>query len=557
MVEWKDGELVTPAKVNEDGTIEPATYRGKTPLSAYNLNKMQSDLQEDADNKIESLSNTYKGSNIVGATCEGFGKIHKLFGKTEEVGSGEKSPSNPYEISCVANGVNLFDKNKLQIASTWQCNCTVDSNKKISIKVTATGGVAFAKTNALNLKAGTYTFSSKTEGQFSRIRILNSSDVEFASSETNNFTFTLEADTTINILFYVNNIALTNYLNIENIQIEKGSQATEYREYGEGSIKITSTDGTNTSNKVISCKPLCCLKDDEGNIVAQDYIDFDRQKIYRRCKRLVFSGDENWILESSLTNCLRLAISVANMGVALNSYGICSHLIYENNYNLDSPHFYIFNNHMYVFISKTIASTVEAFKNWLKANPMIFVSRSTNTEEDIDITNSIVQYQNETTISNSDNAEMEMELTNNKAISSINKNIGELQEKDNEINKTLESSNEVKRGTITSVAGANLSGGVMNEYSLFKAGKVVTLTMIINYNNSIPNTAVKVATIEEGFRPKKTLSFAIGVGTSQHAGWAINAIGYGEINTSGDIYIRNVSEIACRYAFINISYISE
>ena len=91
-------------------------------------------------------------------------------------------------------------------------------------------------------------------------------------------------DTQIYFEIYVWATSTNNTMTIKNIQIEKGSQATEYKEYGEGSIKITSTDGTNTSNKVISCKPLCCLKDESGNILAQDYIDFDRQKIIRQCE---------------------------------------------------------------------------------------------------------------------------------------------------------------------------------------------------------------------------------------------------------------------------------
>lgn len=41
MVKWEDGELVTPAYVNEDCVIVPAVYAGKTPLNAHNLNKMQ------------------------------------------------------------------------------------------------------------------------------------------------------------------------------------------------------------------------------------------------------------------------------------------------------------------------------------------------------------------------------------------------------------------------------------------------------------------------------------------------------------------------------------
>lgn len=55
MVNWEDGILVSSAKVNEDGTITPAVYSGNTPLSAYNLNKMQSDLQGETNEKVNNL----------------------------------------------------------------------------------------------------------------------------------------------------------------------------------------------------------------------------------------------------------------------------------------------------------------------------------------------------------------------------------------------------------------------------------------------------------------------------------------------------------------------
>ena len=150
---------------------------------------------------------------------------------------------------------------------------------------------------------------------------------------------------------------------------------------------------------------------------------------------------------------------------------------------------------------------------------------------------------------------MEIELTNNKAISSINKNIAELQE--NCTNLQEKDNNEVKEGTITAVTGVDLHGGVMDKYVLYKVGKVVTLTAVINYNANIPSTAVKVANIVEGFRVRNNIAFAIGLCESMHNGWSVNTVGYAEVNIHGDVYIRNITATACRYAFINISYISD
>lgn len=51
-INFEDGQLVSPAYVKEDGTIEEAVYEGETPLSSFNLNKMQ-DNTEEAINELD------------------------------------------------------------------------------------------------------------------------------------------------------------------------------------------------------------------------------------------------------------------------------------------------------------------------------------------------------------------------------------------------------------------------------------------------------------------------------------------------------------------------
>ena len=73
-----------------------------TPLSAYCLNQAQQEL-------VDDMSKIYMGMNITADTVEGIGRINKVYGKTTEVGTGEKSPTNPYMLECVGDDVNLFD----------------------------------------------------------------------------------------------------------------------------------------------------------------------------------------------------------------------------------------------------------------------------------------------------------------------------------------------------------------------------------------------------------------------------------------------------------------
>lgn len=56
-VNFQDGTLVTPATVNENGTITPAVYSGTTPVSKRTLNLMQDNIEEEIDlNKIHTYT---------------------------------------------------------------------------------------------------------------------------------------------------------------------------------------------------------------------------------------------------------------------------------------------------------------------------------------------------------------------------------------------------------------------------------------------------------------------------------------------------------------------
>lgn len=85
-------------------------------------------------------------------------------------------------------------------------------------------------------------------------------------------------------------------------------------------------------------------------------------------------------------------------------------------------------NKIMIFLSKI--STVEQFKKWLYSNNVKAIYElETPVEEDIDCSNKIVQYAEETTVYNSDGAEIEVCLTNNKAISEVNEDLNNIENK--------------------------------------------------------------------------------------------------------------------------------
>lgn len=100
-----------------------------------------------------------------------------------------------------------------------------------------------------------------------------------------------------------------------------------------------------------------------------------------------------------------------------------------------------------------------------------------------------------------------------------------------------------------------LKGGLMKHYNLTRINGITYINALVNYGENIPNSAVIVAKVPYRFRPDKSTSFTVGLGTSENNGWTVDATGYGCIYAdSGDVYIRNASGLDCKYAHINIAY---
>lgn len=57
-ITFEEGTLVTPAKVNEDGTITPAVWEGSTPLTPHTLNLIQDNIETAiSESKITVIDN--------------------------------------------------------------------------------------------------------------------------------------------------------------------------------------------------------------------------------------------------------------------------------------------------------------------------------------------------------------------------------------------------------------------------------------------------------------------------------------------------------------------
>lgn len=429
MVNWKDRKYVNPRKrvfknmdtdeilnleIQDD--LDNIEEESTTPLNAHNLNMAQQDLLDD-------MSKTYTGTNITGPTIEGYGRINKIYGNTIEEGSGEKSPTNPYTLRCVADDVNLFDRNlhieldgKYRHASNGQ---QINNTSVYGLKIPVNPNTDYI----LN--------ADITNDNITNLCFFNS---EMTYLSGNNFTGNDKIFQTPNSCKYIT-VAISK--NFTKLKLQQGLVATPYSPYNQGTLEIISQNGDQQSSNIVVTKPLCCLRDSEGNIVAQDWIDYSRGVVHRECTYVVIDGSDDeiytYVANNSNNNYTQINLNLKVLAKG-ESRMICSHFkYYSGATGADKAQAgaTIHNSNILVFsIPKTIALNVETFKAWLSSNPITLIYQlATPTTEPLDCSNKIVQYADETTVSNRDNAEIEVSLTNNKAISEVNEDIGSLQEK--------------------------------------------------------------------------------------------------------------------------------
>ena len=429
MINWKDRKYVNPRKrvfknmdtdeilnleIQDD--LDNIEEESTTPLNAHNLNMAQQDLLDD-------MSKTYTGTNITAPTVKGYGTIHKLYGHTIEEGTGEKSPSNPYTLKCVADDVNLFDRNlhieldgKYRHASNGQ---QINNTSVYGLKIPVNPNTDYIlNADITNDNITNLCFFDK--------------DMKYLSGNSYNGT-DKKLTTPTNCVYITSAISK----NFTKLKLQKGSVATPYSPYNQGTLEIISQNGDQQSSNIVVTKPLCCLRDSEGNIVAQDWIDYSRGVVHRECTYVVIDGSDDeiytYVANNSNNNYTQINLNLKVLAKG-ESRMICSHFkYYSGATGADKAQAgaTIHNSNILVFsIPKTIALNVETFKAWLSSNPITLIYQlATPTTEPLDCSNKIVQYADETTVSNRDNAEIEVSLTNNKAISEVNRELGGLRDK--------------------------------------------------------------------------------------------------------------------------------
>lgn len=434
MINWKDRKYINPRKrvfknmdTNEilnfeiQDDLDNIEEESTTPLNAHNLNMAQQDLLDD-------MSKTYKGTSITAPTVEGYGRINKVYGHTVEEGTGEKSPSNPYTLKCVGDLINI-PNTQLENSGIISENGNNYENEPKRLRTIG----------YITLEAGNYTVSVNSIKQ-TRIAVfkyglqndyIGNIDKNIFNNSLN---FALMEKSKVRFVFAFSDNSNMLPTNITNIQIQKN-------------IEIISQNGDQQSSNVVVTKPLCCLKDGD-NIVAQDCIDYSRGVVHRECGYVVLDGNTNISYMDTSNNTARFMVALDNVK-SITTYKCDKLKVLKQSEAGDEECVIIrdlsSDNIVNIRVKRDRLSEVSTagIKNYLSSNPITLIYQlATPTTEPLNCSNKIVQYADETTVSNRDGAEIEVSLTNNKAISEVNEDIGELR---NDVNKMNEYSTEEQR----------------------------------------------------------------------------------------------------------------
>ena len=198
------------------------------------------------------------------------------------------------EISTTVTGKNLFDGTGWRLVQsgngfpTPSTGATIISSDKNNISFTSTQWTyAGVESGFIKVKANeTYTFSASFTTPTNRFFITQYNESKVRLSTLNsivnplqNTTFTTTNDGYIAIAFTNTTTAQTTY-KIENIQLEKSTQASSYEEYKSNSLTIN-----------LQGNELCSIGDVKDELVVEN----GRAKIIKKVGKVVLNGSEGWI----------------------------------------------------------------------------------------------------------------------------------------------------------------------------------------------------------------------------------------------------------------------
>lgn len=430
-IPFEDGTLVKEASVTIDGIeyqVTPTEYTGETPLSAYNMNKMQDNIEE--------------------ATM-----INRIILQGNSIQEGTPSIDSEAPIESVGDNVNVLPNT----ATTQTINgVTFTVNKEGSVKVngTATANTILKMTENLTLEDGEeYKLSGCPKGgsSTSYCMVLNqyySSASHFTEEYGNGATFTYNVLSANSNSIY---IKISSGVTVNNLifkpKIEKGSKVTSYSPYGQGSIGITMGDGTTSETKSLyTQQPFRAIGDVEDRFVKVDGVWYEEHNIYR----LILDGTESWGTTTAYDGYYRYSFKLANCYGSTNYVeGMNTHFT-QRTTQAHGGYEYLYlqgtEGGGTIYVQVKDITTLDDFKAWLTKNNVEVIYPLTTSElipctpEQVEVLNDIYSAYGEgmTNIICNDEIEPVIEIVketketvqseNDKAISALLERVSQLED---------------------------------------------------------------------------------------------------------------------------------
>ena len=195
-------------------------------------------------------------------------KIFNIFGNS--VQDGTPTPTNPVTIESVADDVNLFDK-EAELVTYGYISSYKYSNGIYTIIPTGTGNPQIRL--KFILPAGTYTLNSEAYLSIATILRNNNGILNNFQDEYQNQTFTT-TETSAELFFNWANPNNTNpiTLDLRTLKIQKGTVATPYSPYNDGTFTIDFEGQTENYNYTFITKPLRSLPNGVRDSLEDDGI---------------------------------------------------------------------------------------------------------------------------------------------------------------------------------------------------------------------------------------------------------------------------------------------
>lgn len=137
---FQNGTLVSNAKVEVDGTVydvTPAQYEGTTPLSANNLNQMQTNIYDYVDEEIEGVTDVYSTSEtLTNKIWEDGRPIYRKVFKGTLTGGGDTTQTIQHGISNFDFQTNVYGRaNSSAGGQKWHMPMYFSSTGYVSVRI--------------------------------------------------------------------------------------------------------------------------------------------------------------------------------------------------------------------------------------------------------------------------------------------------------------------------------------------------------------------------------------------------------------------------------------